>query len=335
VEIAQRIRPVFRGAGESRTGSRIVVAAELTANDAFQEPNDQSTRFQASSISKQFVAVCALMLAERGMLDLAAPIARTLPDAPAAWSDVTMHRLLSHTAGFGHWKDIPNYDIMSPTGLDALLQAIAGLPLLSKPGTGWQYSGPGYALASKVIETAAGTTYAEFVTESIFRPVGMVSTTSGTNPEGPGVALGHIDGRQTGFIPRLAEIPGTGDLWSTPTDLTTFAHALHRGDLISPASLRLMTAAHASVPDASSDGWAVATGYGYGLYVGTAGGRHALFHAGDNPGYRSWLGWFPEEATAIAVMSNEGSDPAEPIAEQFADQISEQSAEQFPEQSAE
>jgi CubicO group peptidase (beta-lactamase class C family) len=167
----------------------------------------------------------------------------------------------------------------------------------------------------------------------------MVSTTSGTNPEGPGVALGHIDGRQTGFIPRLAEIPGTGDLWSTPTDLTTFADALHRGDLISPASLRLMTAAHASVSDSSAGGWAVATGYGYGLYVGTAGGRLALFHAGDNPGYRSWLGWFPEEATAIAVMSNEGSAPVEPVAEQlaeqFPEQFPEQSAEQIPEQSAE
>jgi CubicO group peptidase (beta-lactamase class C family) len=279
------------------------------------------------------------MLAERGMLNLAAPIAHTLADTPVAWSDVTMHGLLSHTAGFGHWKDVRNYDIMSPTGLDALLEAIAGLPLLSKPGMAWRYSGPGYALASKIIETAAGTAYAEFVTESIFRPVGMVSTTSGTNPEGPGVALGHIDGRQTGFIPRLAEIPGTGDLWSTPTDLTTFADALHRGDLISPTSLRLMTAAHASVSDSSAGGWAVATGYGYGLYVGTAGGRRALFHAGDNPGYRSWLGWFPEEATAIAVMSNEGSAPVEPVAEQlaeqFPEQFPEQSAEQIPEQSAE
>jgi CubicO group peptidase (beta-lactamase class C family) len=57
------------------------------------------TRFQTASVSKQSTAVAALRLAECGHLDLAEPVARWLPGCPPQWRRVTLHHLLTHTAG--------------------------------------------------------------------------------------------------------------------------------------------------------------------------------------------------------------------------------------------
>ena len=67
------------------------------------------TRFQISSLSKQFTAVAVLLLAEAGQLDLAEPVARWLPGCPPQWQRVTLHHLLSHTAGVRHWGDAPGF----------------------------------------------------------------------------------------------------------------------------------------------------------------------------------------------------------------------------------
>lgn len=311
----------FRGAALAAAGARHVAAHAGSADDATREPNTQHTVFQASSVSKQVVAVSALLLAERGRLDLHASIAVLLPRCPDAWREVTMHDLLNHTAGFGHWKDLPGFDVGDPGSSEDLLRTVAELPLLSAPGERWRYSGPGYALAAALIAEAADSSYTEFVTEAVLRPAGMTETVSGSNPAGPGLALGHTGRDQTGFVPGLVNFAGTGDLWTTTGDLVAFIAALEGAELISRASLDLLRTPWTQLSESSADGWTHAEGYGYGVYTGVAGGRPAFFHPGDNPGYRSWLGWFPDEAATVAVLSNDDATPVERAAHLLADAL--------------
>jgi CubicO group peptidase (beta-lactamase class C family) len=290
------------------------VALELTggtANDETGELCTAATRFQVSSVSKRFVAASALLLVERGQLDLHEPIARWLPHTSAEWRAITMHHLLSHTSGLGHWADVPGFDLAHPLAAAHLIELVAGHPLLNVPGDTWRYSGPGYVLAAHLVATIAGVSYHEFVAEEIFGRLGMTSSTSGVNPVGEGVALGHRHSGETGIVAGFEKLPGTGDVWSTVADLELFTRSLHTGGLLTDASVASMVTVQApfEAPDqqASADDPVVSDGYGYGHYIGRiqASGEPVWFHPGDNPGYVSWLGWCPVQHAVIVVLGND------------------------------
>ena len=85
------------------------------------------TRFQAGSISKQVMAVVVLELTRRQELQLDQPITRWLAHIPAHWQAVTLHQLLSHTSGLGHWGDVPGLPpvLEVPPGRNELVDLIA------------------------------------------------------------------------------------------------------------------------------------------------------------------------------------------------------------------
>jgi CubicO group peptidase (beta-lactamase class C family) len=65
-------------------------------------PCTSGTRFQLCSVSKQFTAAAVMLLVESGRLDLHEPVGRWLPEGRPQWQQVTLHHLLSHTAGIPH-----------------------------------------------------------------------------------------------------------------------------------------------------------------------------------------------------------------------------------------
>jgi CubicO group peptidase (beta-lactamase class C family) len=241
-----------------------------------------STRFQAASISKQFVAACVLLLEEQGVLSVADPVSRWW-EAPRAWDGITVGHLLAHTSGLPHWS-APLDDEVPP--LYELLGQAARTRLLAAPGARWAYSGPGYLVAAAIVETAAGQPYGRFVEEAILAPLQMSATTSGRIPGSHALANG-VDPPLAG----LTDLPGTGDLWSTPTDLLRFAAAcLER-------RWSRLTTLQAQIDDE--------TAYGYGVYLGTIDGQPIRYHTGDNPGYRSVLAWLPESGVSFCALCND------------------------------
>jgi CubicO group peptidase (beta-lactamase class C family) len=292
----------------TRAGS---VRAELAAGPAEVEaglPNSAGTRFQLCSISKQFTAAAVLLLAEDGRLDLHEPVTRWLPGAPPPWRQVTLHHVLSHTAGIPHWNQAPGLDPSQPVPPADRLAAITAAPLRTAPGEGWHYSSPGFILAGQIAERAAGQPYPEFVNTRILVPLGLTETTTGHGPPGaspapPGAARGYAGGQP---VPSwdLTSMPGTGDLWSTARDLTRFVTALHTGQILSPASLGAMCTPHAPLDD-DDDESLITTGYGYGMFTGTFAGQAARYHPGDNPGYQSFAVWLPDRSASIVILAND------------------------------
>lgn len=311
----------FSGAAVAERGSTRADLFNGSTGGPLDAPIGPDTRIPFSSLSKQVVAVCALALQERGRLDLHAPLPRLIPACPPQWSSITLHHLLAQTSGLGHWKDIPGFDISHPGSRDDLLGILSERPLLAAPGTQWRYSGPGYALASHVIECAGDAPYAELAAGLVLRPAGMSTATSGVVPQGPGVARGLRAGSPVDEVPGLAGLPGTGDQWGTLADLVAFIRALHSGALLRPESTVALATPHVAVSETAADGWLTTTGYSYGVRLGRAGSEPALFHAGDNPGYRSWLGWLPASRTVVAILSNDDADAVEPIAHRLADAV--------------
>ncbi|MFF4233553.1 serine hydrolase domain-containing protein [Streptomyces sp. NPDC001820] len=261
------------------------------------------TRFQIASVSKQFAATAAMILAEQGELSLGDPISQWLANCPTLWRDLTLHQLLSHTSGLGHWRDHPDFDINQPGDADELLDRFSNVPMLSTPGSKWHYSGPGYLLTARIIEQVSGQGYAQFLTGRVLQPLGLTSTCVGETPS-EAVAYGYRNGSRVD-APEFAALPGSCDVWSTVGDLVRFTAAFNSDALLTARSREAMVASQASLAGAcGTEGPAIADSYGYGFFLGTLAGRAAHFHFGDNPGYQSFLAWLPDLKVTVAVLCN-------------------------------
>ena len=261
------------------------------------------TRFQLCSVSKQFAAAAVMLLVESGQLDLGEPVDRWLPEGPPQWRRVTLHHLLSHTAGIPHWLEAPGLDPAEPMGISERLGIIQAAPLRTEPGAQWHYSSPGFVLAGFIVERASGQPYRDFLAERILSPLQLAQTTVGGAPGA--AARGYKDGQPVAPWD-LGAMPGTGDIWSTAGDLTRFTAALHAGELIAASSLRAMCTAHAPLnDDEEGEPRLTTTGYGYGMFTGIFAGRAAWYHPGDNPGYQSLACWIPDRAASIVILVND------------------------------
>lgn len=243
------MRPVEGLRGTAMVTKDGSVEADLAAGLADVEAGvacTSETRFQLCSVSKQFAAAAVMLLVEPGQLDLGEPVCQWLPEGPPQWRQVTLHHLLSHTAGIPHWLEAPGLDPAEPMRISERLEIIQATPLRTEPGAQWHYSSPGFVLAGLIVERASGQPYRDFLAERILSPLQLTQTTLGGTPGA--AARGYNDGQPVAPWD-LDAMPGTGDIWSTAGDLTRFTAALHAGELITASSLRAMCTAHAPLDD--------------------------------------------------------------------------------------
>ncbi|TDP97162.1 beta-lactamase [Labedaea rhizosphaerae] len=109
---------------------------------------------------------------------------------------------------------------------------------------------------------------------------------------------------------------GTGDVWSTAADLARCTEAVHKGRILSEASHALLTKAHVPAQDGPDTGWMTSASYGYGVFLGTVAGTPAVYHTGDNPGYKAMNVWLPERAASIAIVANDDATKLEQVLEE-------------------
>src|SRR6202012_865481 len=83
--------------------------------------------------------------------------------------------LLTHTSGIPNYTEFPEIKELNRTGAtpQELIAVVAKKPLLFPPGTKWSYTNTGYVLLGMLIEKVSGMSYAEFLQQKIFAPLGM------------------------------------------------------------------------------------------------------------------------------------------------------------------
>ncbi|MBN8842198.1 MAG: beta-lactamase family protein [Sphingomonadales bacterium] len=126
-----------------------------------QVPVDSSQLFQIGSISKSITALCLHILAEKGLVDLGAPVSRYVSGVPLPEAPITVWDLLNHVGGLAH--DAPVF----PRNPEARLWT--GLP----PGERYSYSNIGYVLLGMVIARVTGRPHPEVIEDLVLRPLGM------------------------------------------------------------------------------------------------------------------------------------------------------------------
>src|SRR6478672_2719721 len=129
------------------------------------------TMFQFGSIGKSFTAIVALQLAERGLLDLHAPVTDVLPwfAVDGTTTPITLHHLLTHSSGL-----IQGAEIATGSNYDAV--ALADTEVGFAPGEHLWYSNVGYRVIGWMLERVSGHGYPRLVSERILEPLGMAES---------------------------------------------------------------------------------------------------------------------------------------------------------------
>lgn len=267
------------------------------ANREWLIPNDRETKFRLGSITKQFTAVAIMILNERGLVDLDAPVKTWLPDAPAAWDEVTIRRLLAHTAGVPNFTSFDDFQSRKtlPVTVDSLIARFRDHPLDFQPGEDRKYSNSGYVLLTAVIERASGQSYADFLAEAVFQPLGMSDTGYDRNAQVlPRRASGYAptpDGVVNADYWDMSIPQGAGGLYSTTHDLLKWQQGLFGGHLLRPASLTLLTTP-------------VRDQYAFGVFAVKAEGNTTIAHSGGLDGFNTYMAYDPARRLTVVVLGN-------------------------------
>jgi len=157
-------------------------------------PNRAGTAFRIGSTTKAFTALAVLQLEERGALKLEDPLSKHLPEAPAAWSRVTLHHLLTHTSEVPDIsRAAPYQQYGDPLRVEKTLASLPDASLQFEPGSRFAYSNSGYILLGRVIEKVSGRKYEEYIARNILRPAGMRNTALDRGEAGVGCrASGYV-----------------------------------------------------------------------------------------------------------------------------------------------
>jgi CubicO group peptidase (beta-lactamase class C family) len=143
-------------------------------------PAKATTAYRSASVGKTITATAVMQLAERGKLDLDAPVWQYCKAFPSKQWKLTSRHLLAHLGGIRHYGG-PNAEAeLFSTKLyktvAELLDVFKNDPLAFEPGTDYLYSTYGYNTLGCVIEGASGMSYLEYLRKNIFRPSGMLNT---------------------------------------------------------------------------------------------------------------------------------------------------------------
>ena len=259
---------------------------------------------RVASISKLFTDTAAMVLVERGVLDLDAPIQTYLPEfAPTNLfgKPVTLRHLMGHRGGIVRESPVGHYfDATEPT-LAATVASLNQTALVAEPGTTYKYSNPGIGIVGEVIARVTKQPFEDAVRALVLAPLELNDSDFAPRADllerqAHGV-MWTYDGRTIptpnwhfGYTP-------AADLRSTVVDLVRFARSW-----FPVAQKRVLTAA------AQRSMWQLPAGdvrgCGLGFFVGQLDGHLRVTHGGAVYGFASTLVALPEQGLAVAVVCN-------------------------------
>ena len=265
-------------------------------------PATAASVYRLASVAKPITATAVLQLAERGRLDLDAPIQRYVAGFPEKPWPITSRQLLAHQSGIRNWTAEEFHNTRRFTSIAESLVPFKDDGLLFEPTTRTQYTSLGFTVLGAVLEGAGGAPFIEQLHTSVFQPAGMESARDDNVfaivPHRARGYFRHGDGTLANapLADTSNRIPG-GGLVATAEDVARFASALQRGLLLKPETLQM-----ALTPQKLRGGRA--TGYGLGWVIGRRGTRREAYHVGGQPQVSTVLYTQPDAGIAVVILAN-------------------------------
>jgi CubicO group peptidase (beta-lactamase class C family) len=242
----------------------VTLGGELVAHKAFghftYDPASPevtaSSLFDLASLTKVVATTTmAMILYERGLLDLEAPVSAIVPEFAGTGDDtsrreITLRMLLAHSSGLPAYEKL----FLHSQAREALLRAAYTTPLTAAPGERAEYSDIGFIILGVALERLADEEFDGFCQREIFGPLSMTHTTFNPAPALKDsipptaddqtfrhrIVQGEVQDENTSV---LGGVAGHAGLFSTAEDLALFAHALLNGGrpILRPATVKLFS----------------------------------------------------------------------------------------------
>jgi CubicO group peptidase (beta-lactamase class C family) len=286
-----------------RDGEAVVRAGYGLSDMESHTAATAATNYRLASVTKQFTAASILLLAEDGRLKLEDRVRKWLPSLPKAAEAITIRHLLTHTSGLIDYEDvIPETFKPQLHDADVLRLLESQERTYFRPGSDYRYSNSGYALLALIVERASGRTFATFLRERIFQPLGMSNTVAYED------GISTVSTRAFGYTEeqgrwnrtdqsQTSATLGDGGIYSSIDDLAKWDAALYDGRLLRPSSLQA-----AFTPATRTDESEVEYGFGWRITGET------LWHSGETVGFRNVIVRYPKRHMTVIVLSNR-NDP--------------------------
>lgn len=275
--------------------------------------------FQLASVSKMFAAMSAMILHEEGKLDYDADIRDYIPGFP--YEGVTSRMLMTHRAGLSRYMSLAHEkwtDKTIPMTNDDMLDLYAKYipdPYF-KPDNGFHYCNTNYALLACVIEAISDISYAEFVRDRIFGPLGM-NDSFVYDMEGDSVVSFYVETEVMGHNYRgwrpirarneyLNGVTGDKGVYTSISDIAKFDQAITRGLLVSDSTMR------EAFKPGSPKYWKRKDNYGFGWRIKES-EDSTTFHFGWWKGYRAYYIRDNKNSKTLIVLTNKDKGPGSSI----------------------
>ncbi|NRQ30757.1 serine hydrolase [Nonomuraea sp. NN258] len=276
-------------------GGKTVHAAGY-GHDSSGAPVTADTPMRVASLSKSFTAMAVMTLVEDGKIALDEPVAAQLPGfrmADPRASRITVRQLLNQTSGLSD-RTIDIDDLESATSLADYTARLADDELAGEPGAKWEYCNVNYDLAARLVETASGRRFGDYMRERVFGPLGMKTSALSDDEIKPADGYNSVFGLWVSRpeMPGFHDDSGGGGVITTAADMGRWLSA-QTGDgapLVSAQSLRTM-----HTPGELRD---------YGMGWGVDGESGLLTHSGNLFTYNAAQAISPKTGYGFAVMTN-------------------------------
>lgn len=301
------------------------------------EPVDAHTLFAIASNTKAFTAAALSMLADEGKLTLDDRVVDHLPwfrmADPYVTAQIRIRDLLTHRSGLG----LGAGDLLFWPGSDytteEVVRRLAHVPLKTGFRERYAYDNILYAAATLVVEQASGQSYAQFLQQRIFDPLGMHATRINADAlqSGDIAASGHARADFTRLQPTFPltwhNASGAGGIYSNAHDMARWVAAQLAGGVHVDAQGRehrlfstarqeqmwsLQSPMNISAPSVPALEAARPDflGYGEGWIVSSYRGRKLVWHTGGWPGMVSRVTLVPALGLGVVVLTNQESGAA-------------------------
>ncbi|MGJ3249377.1 MAG: serine hydrolase domain-containing protein [Elainellaceae cyanobacterium] len=294
-----------------KDGTLILAKGYGFANREEEVPVTPDTIFDIGSVTKQFTAAAILKLEEQGKLKVEDTISLYFDNVPEDKQSITLHQLLTHTAGFPE-SLADDYDpVLRAEYIDLAMSA----KLINPPGKAHKYSNAGYSLLAAIIELVTGASYETYLRNSLFEPAGMMQT-GYILPDWQGNNLAHgytttLWGfsRDTGTpldYPFAEDGPywnlrGNGGVLSTAMDMYRWHKVLKENTILSESTKEKMFTPYVS------EGYWQESYYGYGWVIMPTSQGILQTHNGGNDIFYADIHRYIDADVFIFITSSTGA----------------------------